>query len=194
MKGPPELRQTVVMCQSSALGGFGQTSKHFRVKGYIMRKSIFLAAMLSVLLLAMPAFSQDASLGGTVTDTTGGVLPGATVTATNESTGVVSTSVTNAAGVYSFPRLLFGSYTVKAELPGFQIKTFTNVRLEWVRRLNFELESAAWRQTLRSRPQQSSLLESSSSVGDVLPAGDGDKPSDCQQKRSGSGQVMSGVM
>lgn len=138
-----------------------------------MRKSIFLGAMLSVLLLAMPAFSQDASLGGTVTDTTGGVLPGATVTATNESTGVVSTSVTNAAGVYSFPRLLFGSYTVKAELPGFQIKTFTNVRLEVGQqaRLNFELEVSGVATNIEvTTSAEQLLLESSSSVGDVLPA------------------------
>ncbi len=79
-----------------------------------MKKLFIVASVLLGLLLAANAFGQDASLSGTVADATGAVLPGVTVTATNEGTGVVSTSVTNSAGVYNFVKLLFGSYTVKA--------------------------------------------------------------------------------
>ena len=129
--------------------------------------------MLLGLFLAMNAFGQDASLGGTVTDSSGAVIPGATVAATNDNTGVVSTAVTNNAGVYSFPRLLYGTYTVKAEQKGFQPKSFTKISLETGQqaRLNFELEVAGVETSVEvSTTGEQLLLESSSSVGDVLPA------------------------
>jgi hypothetical protein len=147
---------------------------HFK-KGekYTMRRLIVIAATLLGLFLAAPVFAQDASLGGTVTDASGAVIPGATVTATNESTGVVSTAVTNAAGVYSFPRLLFGAYTVKAEQKGFQPKSFTKVTLETGQqaRLNFPLEVSGVATSVEvTGTGEQLLLETSSSVGDVLPA------------------------
>jgi hypothetical protein len=138
-----------------------------------MRRLIVIAVTLLGLFLAAPVFAQDASLGGTVTDPSGAVIPGATVTATNASTGVVSTSVTNAAGVYSFPRLLFGSYTVKAEQKGFQAKSFTKVTLETGQqaRLNFQLDVSGLATNVEvTTTGDQLLLESSSSVGDVLPA------------------------
>lgn len=138
-----------------------------------MRRSIVVASVLLGLLLAANAFGQNASLGGTVTDISGGVIPGATVTATNDSTGVVSTSVSNAAGVYSFPRLLFGAYTVKAEQKGFQAKIFTKVSLEVGQqaRLNFQLEVSGVATSIEvTTSGEQLILESSSSVGDVLPS------------------------
>lgn len=138
-----------------------------------MRRLIALAATLLGLFLAMPAFGQDASLGGTVTDASGAVVSGATVTATNDSTGVVSTSATNTAGVYSFPRLLFGTYTVKAEQKGFRPKTITKVSLATGQqaRLNFELEVSGVATSIEvTTSGEQLLLESSSTVGDVLPA------------------------
>jgi hypothetical protein len=138
-----------------------------------MRRLIAIAATLLGLFLAIPAFAQDASLGGTVTDASGAVIPGATVTATNEGTGVISTAVTNAAGVYNFPRLLFGAYTVKAEQKGFQPKSFNKVALETGQqaRLNFQLEVGGVTTNVEvSTTGEQLLLESSSSVGDVLPS------------------------
>ncbi|MDM7997409.1 MAG: carboxypeptidase-like regulatory domain-containing protein [Acidobacteriota bacterium] len=137
-----------------------------------MRRLFVLAATLLGLFLAMPAFCQDASLGGTVTDSSGAVVPGAMVTATNEGTGVISTATTNTAGVYSFPRLLFGSYTVKAEQKGFQPKTYTKVPLSAGQqaRLNFQLDIGGVATSVEvTTSGELLLLESSSTVGDVLP-------------------------
>jgi hypothetical protein len=68
-----------------------------------MRK---VAASLTVLfvLWAVPSFAQrtTASIRGTVTDSSGGVIPGADVKVKGEDTGLTQTTVTNAAGVYSF--------------------------------------------------------------------------------------------
>ena len=138
-----------------------------------MRKLIVAASVMLGLLLAVNVFSQDASLSGIVTDTSKAVIPGATVTATNDNTGVVSTLIANDSGAYTFPKLPFGTYTVKAELDGFQTKTFTNVALQVGQqaRLNFELEVAGVSTEIEvSTSAADILLESSSSVGDVLAA------------------------
>ena len=60
----------------------------------------------------------------------GARVPGATVTITNEDTGVPTVLVTNAAGAYSSPPLVLGRYTVKAELEGFKTSTASGILLE----------------------------------------------------------------
>jgi hypothetical protein len=138
-----------------------------------MKRTIVVAAVLLGFILAMPAFGQDASLSGTVTDASAAVIPSASVTAKNDNTGVVSTAVTNNAGVYSFPKLLSGVYTVKVEQTGFQPQTFTKVTLSASQqaRLNFKLEVTGVATNIEvSTSAERVLLESSSSVGDALNA------------------------
>jgi len=65
------------------------------------------------------AFAQAGTFNGRVLDQGDAVLPGVTVTATNTSTGVVRTTVTNAEGLYYMPGLEPGIYDVKTELTGF---------------------------------------------------------------------------
>jgi Carboxypeptidase regulatory-like domain/TonB dependent receptor-like, beta-barrel len=74
-----------------------------------------------VLMTAGFAFAQAATstINGRVLDQGDAVLPGVTVTATNTSTGVVRTTVTNGEGIYSMPGLEPGVYDVKTELAGF---------------------------------------------------------------------------
>jgi hypothetical protein len=59
-------------------------------------------------------------LVGVVKDTSGGVIPGATVTLTNEATGASFFTVTTAAGTYVFEAVQVGVYTVTVELQGFK--------------------------------------------------------------------------
>jgi hypothetical protein len=74
----------------------------------------------SVLFLAAAVFAGvTGSISGTVTDTTGAVISGVTVVATNTETGVKSTAETNAQGFYSFPNLPIGHYNVQVEAKGF---------------------------------------------------------------------------
>jgi hypothetical protein len=136
-----------------------------------MRRMIGTAGTLLCLLLATMAFGQNANLGGTISDTSGAVMPRVTITAKNNATGVVATGISNEAGAYSFPSLLPGSYTVSAEISGFQAQTFTDVTLlaAGQRRLNFNLQVAGIATKLEvSTSAQDLVLESSSSVGDVL--------------------------
>lgn len=124
------------------------------------------------LTLSADVFSQTgASLSGTVADSSGAVLPGATITATNDATGVETTGFSNDSGAYSFPSLMAGTYTVSAELEEFQKQTFTDVVLQasGQRRLNFSLEVSEIATVVEvTFTAKDLVLESSSSVGDVL--------------------------
>jgi len=86
-------------------------------------------------LLALPAaaFGQarltGADLTGVLTDQSGGVLPGATVTATNVETNVSRTVMTDGSGRYIVPALPPGMYTMRVELAGFATRTREGVLL-----------------------------------------------------------------
>ena len=82
---------------------------------------ICLSAVLSFLLFTTLASAQGTGdIVGRVTDTTGGVLPAVTVTATNDATKISRNAITGETGDYTFTLLSIGSYTVKIELQGFQ--------------------------------------------------------------------------
>src|SRR3954467_8477394 len=75
------------------------------------------------LFLATLSFAQfRASLQGTVTDSQGGVIPGATVTLTSRETSTAKTATTSQAGVYSITGLAPGSYTLSVQAQGFTKK------------------------------------------------------------------------
>ena len=77
--------------------------------------------------LAVSGYSQvgvNATLSGTVADSSGALIPGVSIAASNTATGVVSSALTNEAGTYRFPSLQPGAYEVKASLPGFQSQAF----------------------------------------------------------------------
>jgi carboxypeptidase family protein len=71
-----------------------------------------------------------ASISGTVTDPSGAVVAGATVTATNIDTGVATTQTTNASGFYSFQSLALGNYTIDVNQPGFKEYAQTGLVLD----------------------------------------------------------------
>src|SRR5258706_8140103 len=88
---------------------------------------------LAVLLIlsAGSVYSQTtfASITGTVRDSGGAVVPNAAVTATNLATNIKSTARSNESGTYTIPQLLEGSYTLRAEAPGFKSFVVDNVVL-----------------------------------------------------------------
>jgi len=107
----------------------------------------------AVLLLSAPAFAQrtTASIRGTVTDQTHAIVPGVTVTATNAATGLVRATVTNSAGLFSFPELPVGNYRVDAELTGFKKASRTDIVLNVAddRAIDFVLDAGAVSETVQ---------------------------------------------
>src|SRR5579862_699509 len=91
-----------------------------------------LTVVLGVLLLCVPAFSQGNAgrIMGTVTDQSGGVVAGATVSVVDVARGVTRTLTTDDAGEYNAPNLTPGAYLVRAEAKGFKKIERTNVGLE----------------------------------------------------------------
>jgi hypothetical protein len=78
--------------------------------------------------LARPVQAQNAGIiEGAVTDESGAVLPGATVTLKNTETGFDRTGVTDAEGRYRFPALQPGDYTVRIDLSGFASQELRHV-------------------------------------------------------------------
>src|SRR3954447_9960488 len=81
-------------------------------------------SMFFVLLLASAGICQAQTfrggISGRVADSTGAVLPGVTITATNDATAVSRTTVTSTNGDFSLPDLQLGTYTIEATLQGFQ--------------------------------------------------------------------------
>jgi len=76
-----------------------------------------------LLMVPRAAFAQSlisGDLGGTVTDSSGAALPGATVTVTSANTGLVKTVTTGAAGDYRIGLLPPGPYKVSVSAPNFQ--------------------------------------------------------------------------
>ena len=105
----------------------GQNAHAMRANANRVRWIRFAAAGLAILamvFLFLPAAQAQitGTITGTVYDNTGAVIPGANVTATEQSTNSVRTTVSDSAGYFAFPSLTPGTYTVKVEAKGF--KTF----------------------------------------------------------------------
>ena len=82
-----------------------------------------------VFLSVVYAFGQGAvaELNGSTADQSGALLPGVTVTLTEETTGLVRTTESNEAGRFVIPAVTPGRYAIRAELPGFQTQTRTGM-------------------------------------------------------------------
>ncbi len=133
-----------------------------------------LLSLLLCLFLSIYTFAQtsNATLGGTVSDASGALIPGVSVTATNTATGIVTTVISNEAGAYQFASLQTGTYTASAELPGFQTQTYNGVALGISQqvRLNFTLQVGSVSQAVEVTVAADTLIATtSSSVGSVLP-------------------------
>lgn len=108
------------------------------------RKNRWLAAFLVALFLACAgsAFAQyeNGSLVGTIRDSSGAVVPGAAVTATNTATGIVARTVTTGTGDYEFPSLRTGVYRIAATAQGFAQAVAENITVSVGNRQHIDLK------------------------------------------------------
>jgi hypothetical protein len=109
-----------------------------------MQRVVVLAVLILMSLLRAGAAHAQASgqINGTVTDATGGILPGVTIEATNTATGITRSAITGAEGLYTLPLLPPGNYNVKASLQGFRSQQRDGVRVTVTEtaRVTFQLE------------------------------------------------------
>jgi len=99
----------------------------------LMGKCVWFPAILVIsLLTALPSFAQinQSEILGTVRDTSGAVIPSATVTITNTQTNVSNTLKTDGAGAYALPDLIPGAYTVRVSVQGFETAEHSGIELE----------------------------------------------------------------
>ena len=133
----------------------------------VMREmhQVVLAGVVLLWGLSTSTFAQgNATLNGIVTDSTGAVIPGAVVRATNEMTGMATTRVTNESGNYEFTFLPPGLYTLTAQGPGFETGIYRNVELREqepvLLSFTLELGVVATTVTVGTRAQPRSVTES----------------------------------
>jgi outer membrane receptor protein involved in Fe transport len=89
----------------------------------LLTRSLLVAALVAI---AAPTFAQPAQTGtvnGEVKDSTGGALPGVTVTLQSQDRGFTRSTVTDEYGRYVFPAVPIGPYTITATLQGFETGT-----------------------------------------------------------------------
>lgn len=98
------------------------------------------AALASAISLHAQATLGSSSASGTVTDSTGAVIPGANVTLTDDARGLIREAETNAVGLYVFPDVPPGIYNLRVQTEGFETYELTEVRLEVGRRANINVE------------------------------------------------------
>ena len=80
----------------------------------------------------LKAYAQGggtSTISGTVVDSDGGVVPGATVVVKDVATGTTYTDVTNGSGAFAVPALVAGTYTITVSLQGFKTAVIENVRV-----------------------------------------------------------------
>ena len=107
----------------------------------ISRANALVAAAWILVASAVPAFAQDSrgTITGTVRDSSKGVVPGATVTVTNEAMGNPISVITNQDGFFQAPYLIAGNYKVEVELSGFKKYVRDKVEVRIADRLELEI-------------------------------------------------------
>jgi hypothetical protein len=129
---------------------------------------VILAA--SLIPASLAAQAVTGTILGTVTDDSGAILPGATVTITHTDTGLVRTVVSDGAGEFTAPSLPTGTYQLHAELQGFKAVTIPDIRLGVDQRLRFgvKLEVGAVSETITVVGSSPLVQTSSSELGTTV--------------------------
>lgn len=113
--------------------------------------------------------SFRATLEGRVLDASGAVLPGATVKAINDNTGLSRSTVSNDLGFYRLPALPIGPYTVSAELSGFTTEAArVSLQVGQTATLDFSLSPGGLAQEVTVVARETLLEPTQSAVASVI--------------------------
>jgi len=138
----------------------------------MLKPSRFLFSFLSLLALCLVVSAQTgtSNITGTIRDSNGAAVPGATVTAKNDATGVTSTQTTTDSGLFSFSSLPVGNYTITVEKQGFKTLQRTNNALQVGEPLTVDgtLEIGQVSETVTVTGGAEQLQNSNATIGNVV--------------------------
>lgn len=127
----------------------------------IRRTGPFLRAFVMLLLLSVTALVRaqvgTGSIQGSVQDETGAMIPGATVTLTEAATAVQRTARTDGSGIYIFPNIRVGTYTISVSASGFRSYTKTGNVLEVGSKIAVDVKMTVGTQDQQVEVQSNSL-------------------------------------
>ena len=133
--------------------------------------------LLAVFILGIPSAQRVAhgqtttgSIYGTVSDNSGAVVPGVSVTVTNTQTGTKKVTTTGGSGDYTFLVLDPGDYTVSTQITGFQTQTQTGIRLAAAQsvHVNFALQVGSTDQNISVEADTTLVDTRESQIGETI--------------------------
>jgi len=135
---------------------------HMRIVSFALVFSLALAGVVSA-----QTFGE---ITGAVRDPSGAVIPGAAITVTNAATNATRNTVSNDAGVYSFPLLPPGIYAVKVEKQGFKTISRTDIQLQVQQsaRLDVEMQVGQVAEAIEVSASAALLSSENATVGTVI--------------------------
>ncbi len=122
-------RKTTCVCSTTVVVLLSSLERSFSEVFRALLAVCFVLALTLFPSVAAHAQVTGAMLSGTVTDATGAVIPGVTISIKNRATGVVRTVMADEVGLYSAPNLQAGGYDVTASQPGFSTVVQSNILL-----------------------------------------------------------------
>jgi len=128
------------------------------------------AFAVGMILFGLRLFAQtSAGINGSVLDSSGALIPGATVTVTNLETGGKRETVSSDGGAYQIPLLQPGSYTIVVRKQGFkQVTRDVRLELNQIAEIDFNMETGAVSETVEVQGVAPLLEPNTSSVGQVI--------------------------
>lgn len=125
------------------------------------RTTLLLTILFFGIATQIPAQTVTGSIRGTITDQSGAVVPGASVTATNINTGVATAATADKSGDYNIQTLPIGTYTLSATKPGFSVTTQKPFALEidQVARVDLKLQIGQVTTTVEVPADAGSVLQ-----------------------------------
>jgi len=151
-------------CPQSVTGQADKNFHHFLQLAILCLFAIILSPNLHA--------QATGSFSGNVLDKAGSALPGVTVTATSEETGLARDSKTNTSGHYLIPLLPVGTYTVRVDIAGFQSAASKSLHLQvdQARELDFSLVPATVVTTVAVTGEAVAVETGNPSLGQVITA------------------------
>ena len=136
----------------------------------MFRKFLLLAFAGGLLAMHSPAQTTNGLITGTVTDSSGAVVPQAEVDITNQGTSQIRKAATDSNGSYIVPQLPPGVYDLSIKKDGFATQNQANVQLQVNQSatLNFQLSVSAAAQTVNVTGAGAELNTTSATIGDVI--------------------------